>query len=73
MSANDGGPAFPRGATNGYGSTQEGMSLRDHFAGQALIALGAHKAVTARGIPWLVEHAYMVADAMLTERTKEQP
>ena len=44
------------------------LELRDRLAGQALVALGDHKAVTARGIPWLVEHAYMVADAMLAER-----
>lgn len=44
--------------------------LRDYFAAQALIALGSHKAVTARGIPWLTEHAYMVADAMMEQRTR---
>lgn len=48
----------------------ERVRLRDQFACAALTALGGHKAVTARGIPWLVEHAYMVADAMLSERDK---
>jgi hypothetical protein len=49
----------------------ERASLRDQFAMHALTALGGHKAVTARGIPWLVEHAYMVADAMLKQRASE--
>ena len=40
----DGGPAFPRSATKGTSGTivreaQDGMSLRDYFAGQALAAL----------------------------------
>ena len=68
----DGGPAFPHEAGYDVGgklyNKQPGMSLRDWFAGQALVALGNHKAVTARGIPWLAEHAYMVADAMLAAR-----
>jgi hypothetical protein len=70
---NDGGMAFPRGATEFGGSVwqpQDGMSLRDYFAGQAVIALGAHKAVTARGIPWLAEHAWMIAEAMMAERVQ---
>jgi hypothetical protein len=81
MSINDGGPVFggkrtelkpdaiQRGARGER--TYEGLSLRDWFAGQALVALGDHKAVTARGIPWLTSHAYMVADSMITEREKE--
>ena len=50
------------------GGGYAGMTLRDYFAAQAAIALGAHDAVTARGIPWLAEHAYMLADAMLKAR-----
>lgn len=34
MSKNDGGPAFPTGFTDAAGFAQEGMSLRDWFAGQ---------------------------------------
>lgn len=58
----DGGAAFPTD------SFWQGMSLRDYFAAQALVALGDHKAVEARGIPWLAEHAYMVADALMEAR-----
>jgi hypothetical protein len=54
---------------NPAGKAREGgMELRDYFAAQALGALGGHKAVGARGIPWLVDHAYMIADAMLAAR-----
>lgn len=38
----DGGPAYPRAMTVGvdeYSPGQEGMSLRDHFAGLAMQAL----------------------------------
>lgn len=73
---NDGGPAFPitpHTESDGVMSISyqgaPGMSIRDVYAGQALVALGAHKAVTARGIPWLVEHAWMIAEAMMAERT----
>lgn len=48
-----------------------GKQLRDQLAGDALVALGDHQAVEARGIPWLVQHAYMVADAMLEQRGKK--
>ena len=76
MTSDQNPPAFPISnpeiAKNliAIGEHPHGMSLRDYFAGQALVALGGHKAVTARGIPWLAEHAYMVADAMLAERSK---
>ena len=58
--------AFPSGDNQSMG-----MTLRDYFAGQALVALGGHKAVTNRGIAWLVNHAYMVADGMLVARELE--
>jgi hypothetical protein len=65
MTRDDGGAVFGS-------SFQIGMSLRDLFPMEAMKALGGHKAVTSRGIPWLVEHAYMVADAMLVERDKRR-
>jgi hypothetical protein len=72
----DGGPAFPQqlsdgqrergcSADFGYG----GMTLRDWFAGQALLCLGSG-AAEAFGRQELAEHAYRIADAMLTEREK---
>lgn len=76
---NDGGPAFANLKTNGCGPTDprnEGMSLRDWFAGQALtgLAAGQSEGRTANildgfigGKP-LSEAAYLVADAMLKAR-----
>lgn len=49
-----------------------GMSLRDHFAGQALLGLITHGNVEEN---WTEDEvaraAYNYADAMLLERTKE--
>ena len=62
----DGGPALPV-AVNG--DTTAGMSLRDYFAGQALIGLlaGATGAATAE---LFAAEAYLCADAMIQERKK---
>jgi len=65
---NDGGPAFPTGLTPGHYS-QEGMSMRDWFAGQAIAGV-------CRPTPdgWSLspqDHAtwaYQIADAMLEAR-----
>lgn len=68
---NDGGPAFPRSSGGGaYGTAQSGMSLRDWFAGQALIGLLASPGVTPTGatVRWAYEHA----DAMLAARQKQE-
>lgn len=83
MNREDGGPAFPgleefqifdedSGRYVDHYAPANGMSLRDWFAGQALIAMHGHKAVenTERGVAWLADHAYLVADAMLKERAK---
>lgn len=78
MSANDrGGPAFPalqfivphdleaRHVAR-LGETQ-GMSLRDYFAGQALVAMH----IRSEGLPDLIaERAYEIADAMIAAREK---
>lgn len=69
----NGGPAFPTGVTFG-GS---GMSLRDWFAGQALVGLLAHPGCmpvgdetdnTRRVTQLVSEEAFYVADAMLAAR-----
>jgi hypothetical protein len=62
----DGGPAFPT-ETVEYGSGnfkygKKGMSLRDYFAGQAMISMVGHSISIAK-------EAYQVADAMLEART----
>jgi hypothetical protein len=72
MVSNTGGQAFPMGI-----HAFEGMTLRDYFAGQALIGLAAamnsadrrrHRDGLADGREASV--AYGIADAMLKERAK---
>lgn len=53
----------------------QGMSLRDYFAGQALIGLMSnsvhdHSPLFGEGEPF-ARDAYIVADAMLAARTKD--
>jgi len=47
-----------------------GMTMRDYFAGQALIAIVTSGKMRGEEIPELAiaEEAYVFADAMLTER-----
>ena len=66
----DGGPAFACAAENGH---QEGMSLRDWFAGQALTSLEqffyrSEHALSEGDAPQIAKMAYAIADAMLAER-----
>lgn len=78
----DGGPAFPRPVSedrtsgdqpdgNSTISEQDGMSLRDHFAGVALQGCLAHECNSLKD-PQPVENyarlAYKFADAMLAAR-----
>lgn len=73
----DGGPAFPNVPSDpGYSSWQEGISLRDWFAGQALVALitrdaddSAYGSDMVKARPVL---AYEYADAMIAARKKQQ-
>jgi hypothetical protein len=79
----DGGAAFPVPETvrqweDGDGShtgsiesAQQGMFLRDYFAGQALTALAAGPMYV--GPYRIAEEAYHVADAMLEVRAKAKP
>lgn len=68
----DGGTAFPVSIPGCGDNGQQGMSLRDWFAGQALAglctALISHTRDEREGI---VERAYAMADAMLSEREVE--
>lgn len=84
---NDGGPAFPRPASeghhvhdgehiHGYGE-QSGMTLRDWFAGQALIGqLSGDQTEEAPSHEVMADaesfasSAYIYADAMLKAREK---
>lgn len=71
----DGGPAFPReplGQDCGapYGQ-QDGMSLRDWFAGQALaggLLINGRATDALRSPADLARSAYIVADAMIAAR-----
>ena len=61
--------AFPVVVPEAWDSVQNGMSLRDYFAGQALTGMLAGRnpnvAYTPEGA---AERAYSIADAMMTER-----
>ena len=70
-------PAFPFEITKGSESVCQGMTLRDWFAGQALIGIlciakdicerNDVKKLSAEDI---AENSYMYADAMLKARSK---
>jgi hypothetical protein len=68
---NDGGPAFPRSAAFSNAertacTEQDGMTLRDWFAGQALAGLTADPDMPT--FHKCAEIAYACADAMLRAR-----
>ena len=72
----DGGPAFPRPLSKlspeEVSGEQDGMSLRDWFAGQALAGIAhLYDSPTApTRDDAAAESAYMLADAMLRARKK---
>lgn len=69
----DGGPAFPLAVPVNFQFAENGMSLRDWFAGQALIGdLSGHstKADRTKEFMRAANRAYALADAMLAERGK---
>ena len=73
----DGGPAFPRDSFRdeeaGLLITQNGMTLRDWFAGQALMGQIASEApdFVDKDAEATAKRCYQIADAMLAEREKE--
>ena len=86
MSKDNGGSAYPSQPINRHGerhSPNEGMSLRDYFAGQALMGMLSHEMgmnslmQVCNGDPDLVhgvlaKEVYDMADAMIVEKEKEQ-
>lgn len=86
MTANTGGSAFPRPysqfALNDHDDIrqsmwdQEGMSMRDWFAGMALQGLMAENATLPyqdrRSFMAMAFEAYQMADAMIAERRREE-
>lgn len=75
----DGGPAFPK--ANKYPCEQDGMTLRDYFAGQAIAGIlangssGAAETAAESGFTTtrvIAMTAYKLADALIVERQKER-
>jgi len=67
----DGGPAFACASEWGVGEApfvQEGMSLRDYFAGQ--VVAGIRESDRCESYPHAAEQAYRLADAMIKARSK---
>lgn len=70
MGTFDNPPAFPRDSSI-HGSN--GMSLRDWFAGQAMVGFFASTTRPTTMHPDDATWFYTIADAMLAERAKVQP
>ena len=72
MTSDNGGPAFAMGIPSDHSDhVQKGMSLRDYFAGQSLVAMGDRRFEPSEGktATQIKAHAaYSMADAMLKER-----
>lgn len=70
----DGGQAFPLNVADNVfeGHYKPGMSLRDYFAGQAMIGLSMSWGITrvdSVQFPKAAASCYEIADAMLAERS----
>ena len=63
---NDGGPAFPHGDPTHGG--EDGMTLRDYFAGKALQGICAHPDTWGLLQKGIARTAYDMADEMITAR-----
>lgn len=63
---NTGGPAYPSPRWEGWGSPQEGMTLRDYFAAKAMQSI--RETAPATTYEHIAEYAYELADAMLKAR-----
>lgn len=68
----DGGPAFPQYSTDPWGKhlVTGGATLRDWFAGQALMGMVADSKGLAITVDQFASQSYKLADAMLAERSK---
>lgn len=78
---NDGGPAFPHSSQplDAQGNpmcsehSEWGMSLRDWFAGQALVGLLTRTAELEIGTHYFAAAAYKMADTMIAARNQSKP
>lgn len=65
----DGGYAFPCGPDDKAGwSAEYGMSMRDWFAGQALVGIISAEGGERTGSPIAAYRAFELADAMIAAR-----
>lgn len=69
MAKNDSGPAFPISREQ-EGWYDSGMSLRDYFAGQAIMGSLPGSLLTQEDVDERGRWAYRMADAMLAARSK---
>lgn len=70
MSAPDGGPAFPLAVPVEFQFANDGMTLRDWFAGQALAGFMASTKRPTTIAKHDAEWCFTIADALLAERSK---
>lgn len=68
MTSIDGGAAFPVATIDGF--SQDGMSLRDWFAGQALAGMMARHGITSPDD--VAQASYRIADAMIAARQERK-
>lgn len=71
----EGGYAFPHAIPTNQNIVSRGMTLRDYFAGHALVGLlnkDYSRVMLCITPEWIAEAAYGQADAMLAERNKNQ-
>jgi hypothetical protein len=61
--------AFPIAIPAGCDGYEDGMTLRDYFAGQVLAGLTANHTLDL-SYRHMAERAYYIADAMLAERSE---
>jgi len=70
--ANDGGPAFPN--NDAHGCAYSGMTLRDHFAGMALVGMiNNTNAFENMSDKHVAENCWKAADAMIAARDGKEP
>ena len=67
MDKQTGGPAFPNPRWEGWGSPQQGMTLRDYFAAKAMQAILSNPNYELPDEK-LAGSSYVIADVMLKAR-----
>ena len=71
MSKDTGGPAFPTTKESHLMICSEGMTLRDYFAAKVIQGWLGSRAMAVDGRQ-VAAAAYILADAMISEREKER-